>query len=277
MFARRPRRYSVLPYSRGRRAAQDLELIQRKHVIHGLAEVDVTYPRALLQAYRTRTGEELSFTAWVVTCVARAVKEHPTVQAYRQGRRLLVFHDVDVTVFVDRERHGQSEVVYHIVRAAETKSVLAIHAEVRAAQRASNRRDSEFTLVRLYDALPRFARRLLIRLAAHLPTLWTQIGGTIGVTAVGMFATGRGGWGIPQTWNTLDVTVGGIATRPGVVAGKIAIREYLSITVSFDHDVVDGAPAARFGGRLAELLESGYGLDALEAGSPPETVHSPSE
>ena len=34
----------------------------------------------------------------------------------------------------------------------------------------------------------------------------------------------------------------------------------LSLTVVFDHDVIDGAPAARFTRRLVELIESGYGL-----------------
>jgi pyruvate/2-oxoglutarate dehydrogenase complex dihydrolipoamide acyltransferase (E2) component len=31
--------------------------------------------------------------------------------------------------------------------------------------------------------------------------------------------------------------------------------------MSFDHSIVDGALAARFTGRLKELIESGYGLD----------------
>ena len=42
--------------------------------------------------------------------------------------------------------------------------------------------------------------------------------------------------------------------------GQIAIREYLSLTISFDHDIVDSAPAARFTERLKELIESGFGL-----------------
>ena len=41
---------------------------------------------------------------------------------------------------------------------------------------------------------------------------------------------------------------------------RLTIREYLCITLSFDHDLIDGAPAARFTGRLKELIESGYGL-----------------
>jgi pyruvate/2-oxoglutarate dehydrogenase complex dihydrolipoamide acyltransferase (E2) component len=37
----------------------------------------------------------------------------------------------------------------------------------------------------------------------------------------------------------------------------------LDLTVAFDHDVVDGAPAARFVKRLVELIESGYGLEGV--------------
>ena len=84
--------------------------------------------------------------------------------------------------------------------------------------------------------------------------------GTVGITAVGMFGNGAG-WGIPIPPPTLMVTVGGIAEKPGVVNGHIAIRDYLSLTISFDHElIVDGAPAARFTERLKELIESGYGL-----------------
>jgi len=44
---------------------------------------------------------------------------------------------------------------------------------------------------------------------------------------------------------SLTVTLGGIVEKPGVVDGRIEIREYLCVTVSFDHDIIDGAPAAR--------------------------------
>lgn len=62
------------------------------------------------------------------------------------------------------------------------------------------------------------------------------------------------------------LTVGGIATRPVFVAdGTVQPREYLSLTVSVDHDVVDGAPAVRFVQRLKELVENGCGLAAATA------------
>ena len=42
---------------------------------------------------------------------------------------------------------------------------------------------------------------------------------------------------------------------------RIAIRDYLCMTLSFDHRITDGGPAARFANRLKDLIESGYGLD----------------
>jgi 2-oxoacid dehydrogenases acyltransferase (catalytic domain)/Type II CAAX prenyl endopeptidase Rce1-like len=40
------------------------------------------------------------------------------------------------------------------------------------------------------------------------------------------------------------------------------LRDLLNLTVAFDRDVVEGAPAARFVHRLVELIESPDGLDA---------------
>ncbi len=90
-----------------------------------------------------------------------------------------------------------------------------------------------------------------------------KYGGTVGITAVGMFGKGAG-WGIPLNDHTLDITLGGISEKPGVVDGRIEIREYLSMTISVDHNIIDGAPAARFTMRLKELIESGYGLCEAE-------------
>ena len=63
---------------------------------------------------------------------------------------------------------------------------------------------------------------------------------------------------------TTGILLGGIGQKPGVVDGQIAAREFLSLTVDFDHDIIDGAPAARFVQRFKELIERGEGL-ALES------------
>ena len=247
----RHRNAKTLPYTRARQVAQDLSVIQRRHVIHGLIEVDVTRPRALLAAYARERGESLSFTAYVVWCVARMVNEQRAVHAYRLGRRrVIVFNDVDVNVLMERQVADHMRVVSHVIRAAQRRSVLAIHHEIRRAQHARALRRAESARLRLYDALPRGVRRTLVRVAAHFPSLWKRIAGTVVVTAVGMYGKG-GGWGIPTVWNTLAVTVGGIGAKPGVVYGQVAVREYLHLTISADHNVVDGTVVAIFASRTA--------------------------
>jgi pyruvate/2-oxoglutarate dehydrogenase complex dihydrolipoamide acyltransferase (E2) component len=260
MIAHRPHA-KTLPYTRARQVAQDLSVIQRRHVIHGLIEVDVTRPRALLAAYARERGESLSFTAYVIWCVARAVSEQSMLQAYRLGRRrVIVFDDVDVNMLMERQTEGHARVVSHVIRAAQRRSALAIHQEIRCAQHARALRRGEAARLRLYDALPRAMRRTLVRMAAHFPWLWKRVAGTVVVTAVGMYGKG-GGWGIPTVWNTLAVTVGGIGAKPGVVNGQVTVREVLDLTISADHNVVDGTAVATFASRLRERLESADGLE----------------
>ncbi len=99
----------------------------------------------------------------------------------------------------------------------------------------------------------------MVRMAERSPQVWKKYRGTVGLTTVGMFGKGSG-WGIPLASHALWITVGGIGEKPGVVDGQIDIREYLSLTLSFDHETIDGAPAARFTQRLIDLIERGYGL-----------------
>jgi pyruvate/2-oxoglutarate dehydrogenase complex dihydrolipoamide acyltransferase (E2) component len=243
--------------------AQDLSVVQRRHVIHALIEVDVTHARALLRAHEHECGESLSFTAYVIWCIARTVSEQTEMHAYRYGRkRLIIFPDVDVNTLVERRTAQQRRVLSHIVRSAQRKSVREIHDEIRQAQQEFAGSRPYPKAIRLYDALPHPIRRLLVWGAARNPVLWRRVGGTVVVTAVGMFGNG-GGWGIPTLWNTLVVTVGGIGVKPGMDNGRLTERECLSLTISADHDVVDGAAVAAFGSSLRELIESSEGLGWL--------------
>ena len=256
----------VEPFPRARRLMADyLAVARRKHLVHALVEVDVTLPRRRIGEHRVLTGERLSFTAFVIACLAAAVHEDRSVQAYRQGRRRLVlFDDVDVCVLVEHDVEGGRRLATpHVVRAANRRPYLDIHRELRAAQAGGALREMESG-----GRLPGFAVRWFWRVLGMRPRLWKRLAGTVSVTSVGMFGDGAG-WGIPISAYTLMLTVGGIATRPAfATSGRIEPREYLSLTVSVDHDVVDGAPAARFIQRLKALLESGHGLPAPRAHSP---------
>ena len=64
------------------------------------------------------------------------------------------------------------------------------------------------------------------------------------------------------TEKTAPLTMTGHLLLERAKEGDLEAHEHLCLTLSFDHDIVDGAPAARFAQHLKELLESGYGLEA---------------
>jgi pyruvate/2-oxoglutarate dehydrogenase complex dihydrolipoamide acyltransferase (E2) component len=258
--------YQIKRFSKSRQmVVEALRLGEDKHFIHGLLEVDVTAARQFIRQYEARTGDPLSFTAYLIACLAKAVSEDKTVQAYRLGRhQLILFDDVDVATMVERMTpEGEKVVRAHIFRAADKKSYQEINQEMQAVQslpadQLIGRRMQQLADMAL--ALPLFLRRLMMRLVFSDPHRLRQLTGTVNVTAVGMFGEGNG-WGIPVAGPIpLVLTVGGIATKPALVHGHIVPREYLNLTLSFDHDIIDGAPAARFAGRLKQLIECGYGL-----------------
>jgi pyruvate/2-oxoglutarate dehydrogenase complex dihydrolipoamide acyltransferase (E2) component len=108
---------------------------------------------------------------------------------------------------------------------------------------------------------PRFARKLFWRRLWRDAFLVKRTMGTVMLTSVGMFGR-TSGFVITPSVHTLALGLGGIGRKPGVAGDAIEIREYLSVTVSVDHDLVDGAPAARFVARLTEVVEDGYGLSS---------------
>lgn len=259
--------FQIRDYPRSRRLVTDAgEWNRRKHIIHVLGEFDVTRARSLIRDHADRTGEKLSFTAFVAACVGRTVAIDRSWHAYRQGRRLILFDDVDIGTLIEREVEGQKLATFHVIRKANEKSVRDIHLEIRKAQGERVEDRPGIRWWNLFLALPGFLRRPLYWWIERHPDKRKELSGTVVITAIGMFANGAG-WGIPIPSNTLSITVGGIGTKPGIVEGRIEPREFLSMTVSFDHDIVDGAPAARFTARLRDLIEDASLIDVPDAAS----------
>ena len=242
------------------------ELYWRKHCIFGLMEVDVTVVKQFIEDYKARTGEQLSFTGFLAYCLARAVDENKSVQAYKKGRKQLVVpDDVDVMLMIEHKVGDTRALMGHAIQAANHKTYKEIHQEIRSVQSSplpTNRgMPSWFRSALLLPwPLSRLVRALLDMTVRHDPTILTTMAGTVGISSVGMFGKGHSGWGIAPFEHVLDLLVGSIAWKPAVVEGRIEPRQILNLTVVFDHDLIDGAPATRFTRRLVELIESGYGL-----------------
>lgn len=265
--------YEVLPFGRERQLTiQGGRLAARRHTVHGLIEADVTQARQLIRAHEQRTGEAISFTAFVAHCLGKAVGEHKEVHAYRNWRnQRILFDDVDLNTAIQIQMPGRTAVMPHWLRAANKRSLAELHAEIRATQtRPEQTREFAFKWL---GYLPPLAWDIFFLFVFRNPGWLKKSFGTVGLTAVGMFGRG-GGWAIPFGVHTLDVAVGGIALKPGIVDGRIEPREYLCLTLSFDHDLVDGGPAARFTQRFRELIESSDGLVELvrEGGTQDERI-----
>lgn len=259
--------YHTVDLPPGRRVwINTLELSWLPHTIYGLLEVDVTVARRFIADHKTRTGETLSFAGFLTLCLARAVDEDKSIQAYRKGAtQLVLYDDVNVGLMIEREVGEKRALMGHVIQGANRKTYREIHDEIRRVQSEpvpSGRGMPNWyrSILLLPWPLSRLVIGLLRMNGRRDPTIAVSMGGTVALTSVGLFGGGHGGWGLSPTFHPLGLVVGGIAWKPAVVEGRIEPREILNLTVSFDHDIVDGGPATRFVRRLVELIESGYGL-----------------
>jgi pyruvate/2-oxoglutarate dehydrogenase complex dihydrolipoamide acyltransferase (E2) component len=241
----------------------------RKNLMRAMLEVDVTEARLLLRSYRRAHKTQASLLAWVLWCVARGVTEYPRVHGLRKGKRgVVVFDEVDISVLVEREVDGEPLPLPVVIRRADEKSVSEIDLEIRQAQQQEIQKNGDYVLgknnyarwMKLYVLLPAFLRRMAWLVILSKPNLVKAMAGTVAVSSVGMMGQIRG-WAIPGSFLPLSLLLGSVVKKPGVAPdGSVTIREYLHLSVSIDHDVVDGAPATRFIRRVVEMLEAGEGL-----------------
>jgi pyruvate/2-oxoglutarate dehydrogenase complex dihydrolipoamide acyltransferase (E2) component len=264
--------HRVIDLAPGRRVwINTLDLSWPAHSMYGLLEVDVTDARKLIAEHKERTGESLSFAGFLTYCLARAVDEDKSIQAFRKGdKHLVLFDDVNVGLMVERKVGEKTSLMGHVVLAANHKTYREIHDEIRRVQSEpvppGRGMPNWFrSLMLLPWPLSRLVIAFLRMNSRRDPTIAVSVGGTVALTSVGMFGGGHSGWGISPTFNPLGLVVGGITWKPAVVEGRIEPREILSLTVAFDHDIVDGGPATRFVRRLVELIESAYGLSEITA------------
>jgi pyruvate/2-oxoglutarate dehydrogenase complex dihydrolipoamide acyltransferase (E2) component len=268
--------FEEVPFAYARTATIDtLRMAAARHHIPVLLEVDVTAARAAIDRRKRQGNDDLSFTAWAVRCVAQAAGEHGRVHAVRHGRRkLVVFADVDVAVAVYRRLDGDGTderlPMPYVVRRAQQKDVAELSREIRNAQARPLAPGEQWLdgatpppwLLRLGFAAP-FHLRKWLYWDRMLGSPWRvkRTMGTVMVTSVPLTTrSGGGAWAIPAGVHPLTVVLGAVGHRPASVEGDMVARELLSMTVLFDHDVVDGVPVALFLRRLSALMEGAVGL-----------------
>ena len=238
-----------------------------KHYVTALLEFDVTDARKKIKASNERGGARISFTGWLLKVIGETVFQHKSVAAYRRGRRsIVIFEDIDISTIVEREKDGQKVPLPLVIRKANEKSAAQITGEIEKAKTGVLAVD-EVVLGRgkslpekLYYHLPAALRRAAWRFMLGRPRFIFRKMGNVVVTSVGMF--GRiNGWFIQTAIHPLAFGIGSIVRKPVAAGEDIRIGEILYVTILMDHNVIDGAPMARFVKSLAENIENGIGLD----------------
>ncbi len=191
---------------------------------HDLA--DITDLEAFRKQQAESKGPKLTVTAFVLRACAVALREFPNFNAsidLPSGKLILKrYYHLGVAVDTD------GGLLVPVLRDVDKKHVRELAEELNAvAQRARERKLDSSELK----------------------------GGTFTITNLG----GIGGTAFTPIINWPEVAILGLSRsrlEPVVRGGQIVPRLMLPLSLSYDHRVIDGAAAARFTRRLAELLEN---------------------
>lgn len=260
--------YSVREFPASRVSTFDVcEVGRKKHNMQALVEIDVTKARKIIRAHK-KNGVRVSFTAWVLKCIGSVCAEHKRLHGVKKGkRRVAVFNEVDISILVERDVQGQRVPLPYVIRNVDNKTIAEITNEIRQAQKQPIDDNGDFvlgdynnkSLLKIYHYLPGPVRRFLIKRLVKSPKLTNKHMGTVVVTSLGMMGRFKG-WFIPVSIHPLTIAIGSVVKKPDVFENQITIRDHLYLTVLVNHDVIDGAPAARALSDLISLLENGYSL-----------------
>lgn len=192
------------------------------------AEVDMTEAvrirKQVLAEFERKCGTKLTFTDLIVKAAARAILDHPILNATLQGSEIRIPGEVNIGVAVALEGSLIVPVVHH----ADKKGLPEISIELK--QLVEKARGGKLSNQEIS-------------------------GGTFTITNLGAYGIDVFNPIITPGQSAI-LGVCRIAEKPVVVDGQIAIRSMMNLCLSFDHRVMDGAPAAQFVQRVKELLES---------------------
>jgi len=259
--------YKIKKYPKSRIASIDVcEIGKQKHHVIGLVEFDVTESRKGIREYNKANSNKVSFNAWLISVISRTIKKYDTSCSYLIGKnKLIIFNDINVSIVIEKDVKGVKVPIPLIVEKANEISIEAITTQIIKAKNATfNEQDVVLQkkarkFEKIYYFLPGFIRRYVWILLLRHPKLAFKKMGNVAFTSIGMMGKVNG-WFIPISVHPICFGISSIIEKPYVVDNKIEIREVLNMSILIDHDVIDGAPMARFVNDLSKNIENGLVL-----------------
>ncbi len=186
--------------------------------------VDVSESLDLINRIRA-TGGAVNMLALTAKALSIAVRDNPTLNSHwdEAAQELVQFHYINLGIAVATDRG------------------LVV----------PNVKDSQsLDLVRLASAIRDLAG--LARQGKLTPT--AMAGGTITITNVGVFGVDAG-TPILNTGESAILAIGAVRQRPWVHKGELAVRSLMTLSLSFDHRVVDGEQGSKFLVEVGSILQ----------------------
>jgi pyruvate dehydrogenase E2 component (dihydrolipoamide acetyltransferase) len=194
-------------------------------------EVDVTDAMQLRQGLaRQWTDGGLSPLHLVIKATARALKEHPRMNAIQKENAVELAQEINVGVAVSL----QEGLIVPVIRRADEKHLAEIARE--SHNLANKAREGKAS----YDEVT---------------------GGTFTITNLGSYGVDA----FTPIINSPQVGIlgmGRVVEKPAVYQGEIAKRSMMCLSLTFDHRAIDGAPAAEFLGTVKDHLEDPWWMVA---------------
>jgi pyruvate dehydrogenase E2 component (dihydrolipoamide acetyltransferase) len=193
-------------------------------------EVDVT--QLIDRRQEVQREFNATYTDFIVQACAHALKQHPRMNAVLDGDTIRLQAQISVGVAVALDEG----LIVPVIHNTDKKSLKDIAQE---------------------------ARGLAEKARAGKLTLEEVSGGTFTVSNLGMYGV-DGFTPILNTPQTGILGVGRIIEKPVIYRSEIAKRSMMVLSLTFDHRVIDGAPAGAFLQTVADLLAHGnrISLDA---------------
>lgn len=168
--------------------------------------------------------EKVSITDMLIKILAKALEMAPYMNATFDGNNIMILKNINIGIAVAVDKG----LIVPVIRDANHKSLSQIGKEVK--ELSGKARDNKLGLDEMR-------------------------GGTITITNLGAY--GSVDWFTPiiNPPESAILGTGRIGEQPAVHKGEIKIRSMMGLSLSFDHRIIDGAPAAQFLSILIKLIE----------------------
>ena len=191
-------------------------------------EVDMSPIFALRKQYKedfkAKHGVSLGFMSFFSLAVVRALKMYPAVNSMIDGKQMLTYDFVDISIAVS----GPKGLMVPVIRNAENLSFRGVESEV---------------------------KRLAIRARDGKITVDEMTGGTFTISNGGVFGSMLSTPIINPPQSGI-LGMHNIVERPVAIDGKVEIRPIMFVALSYDHRIIDGKESVGFLVAVKEALEN---------------------